>query len=96
MPCSGRRGGEEGPDRPWRELGRRDRGGAMEEAGVCPHCGSTDLLTIRIAPSPGEGFTFHACHHCEARWWTDDGGARVSLEKVLESAKRIRRGTSSG
>ncbi|MCA1834463.1 MAG: hypothetical protein ABR548_00910 [Actinomycetota bacterium] len=63
----------------------------MENALICPNCGSRDVININLAVEQGERVSFYSCHKCENRWWHKDG-KDLPLPSVLELAKRKKRG----
>lgn len=61
----------------------------------CPGCGSSDVTNINLTMEDGEPVAFYSCHACEKRWW-DREGEPVELAKVLQLARRERRGKAKG
>ena len=51
------------------------------ETGTCPQCRTGDLISISMTVG-GRELSFRTCHHCEAKWWYQDG-AEVPLASVI-------------
>jgi len=52
---------------------------------TCPKCSARRLVEIDVNLQ-GRNVTLHSCSRCDSRWWDDEGGDRIHLDRVLELA----------
>lgn len=52
---------------------------------TCPKCSARQLVEIDVNLQ-GRNVTLHSCSRCDSRWWDDEGGDRIHLDRVLELA----------
>jgi formate dehydrogenase maturation protein FdhE len=58
----------------------------LKKISRCPSCSSDDIVAIAMNVE-AEAVLFRACHHCEHRWW-EQNGEQVSLDDVLALVNR--------
>ena len=56
----------------------------------CPVCNVAPLVRISVTLG-SEQMVLHSCSNCDARWWDDASGTRVSLDRILTLAGQTRR-----
>ncbi len=54
----------------------------------CRGCGSARVTSIEMTLTDGSIVNFASCHHCETRWWLQDGRV-LSFEKVIAKTRKI-------
>lgn len=52
---------------------------------VCPQCGASKLIEIRMRLHSEDNVTFRSCYTCEYKWWERDA-EKVTLDTVLDMA----------
>jgi hypothetical protein len=54
----------------------------------CLGCGSEHVTSIAMTLTDGSRVHFASCHHCENRWWLQDG-AQLSFDHVIAKTRKI-------
>lgn len=54
----------------------------------CHICGAANVTSIAMTLTDGSAVRFASCHHCENRWWVQDGSP-LSFESVIEKTRKI-------
>jgi DNA-directed RNA polymerase subunit M/transcription elongation factor TFIIS len=54
----------------------------------CRICGSERVTAIAMTLTDSTLVHFASCHHCENRWWLEDG-TQLSLDRVIAKARKI-------
>lgn len=82
---------------------RRRRGRAVEPAvplgsltqrehrsdAGCPACGSLRVTHLTMVLTDGTPVRFASCHRCEHRAWAHVQGGTLSVESVLDKARKL-------
>ena len=54
----------------------------------CRDCGSPRVTSIAMTLTDGSPVHFASCHHCENRWWLQDG-APLTFDHVIAKTRKI-------
>jgi formate dehydrogenase maturation protein FdhE len=54
----------------------------------CRICGSERITSIAMTLTDGSRVHFASCHHCENRWWLEDGN-QLTFDHVLAKTRKI-------
>ncbi|MFC5999711.1 hypothetical protein ACFP6A_13405 [Quadrisphaera sp. GCM10027208] len=79
-----RRGRTTEPPAPLGSLTQREHRVAVG----CAACGSTRLTHLKMMLTDGTPVRFTSCHRCEHRSWTSLDGEPLSVDSVLDRARK--------